>query len=293
MMIAETKIFSVAVQHGKSESSSNREIKLQNVDSQMIDRPVILNSSQSSHKRQDQDNSFPELNSDDEFKPAQREIEVKTEDIVEVDKVIVVPEEKCKEDLKKDTEVVPETSKKSKKSKKKNKNNSDTVTCSSADESKEVEVKQKKKKNKKEKSPEPEPKEELIEIEAPPIDDVVDGKTDDANEIFEEFVKEEVSYPEDFSPEKDLVEFSEEEKVVEIEDDDSVQFFIREKSSSVESEDLQVSIDPEAAKPNPWFNKFLNKSSSLIEDQIFGAAKKYGDIEERDDNGIRKRLGKH
>lgn len=284
MMIAETKIFSVAVQHGKSESSSNREIKLQNVDSQMIDRPVILNSSQSSHKRQDQDNSFPELNSDDEFKPAQREIEVKTEDIVEVDKVIVVPEEKCKEDLKKDTEVVPETSKKSKKSKKKNKNNSDTVTCSSADESKEVEVKQKKKKNKKEKSPEPEPKEELIEIEAPTIDDVVDGKTDDANEIFEEFVKEEVSYPEDFSPEKDLVEFSEEEKVVEIEDDDSVQFFIREKSSSVESEDLQVSIDPEAAKPNPWFNKFLNKSSSLIEDQIFGAAKKYGDIEDDKNN---------
>ena len=82
-------------------------------------------------------------------------------------------------------------------------------------------------------------------------------------------------------------------QVVEIEDDDSVQFFIREKSSSVESEDLQVSIDPEAAKPNPWFNKFLNKSSSLIEDQIFGAAKKYGDIEERDDNGIRKRLGEH
>merc|ERR1712098_1040385 len=216
------------------------------------------NSSQSS---QIQNTSFPELNSDDEFKPAQGEIEVKTENAIEIDNVVdlKISEDKSKEDIVKDIETVPETKK-------------------------EVEVKQKKKKNKKEKSSEPEPKEELIEIEAPTVEDVVDVKTEDASEIFEEFVKEEVSYPDDFSPEKDLVEFSEEEKVVEIEDDDSVQFFIREKSSSVESEDLQVSIDPEAAKPNPWFNKFLNKSSSLIEDQIFGAAKKYGDIE--DDKNI-------
>merc|ERR1712110_126905 len=59
-------------------------------------------------------------------------------------------------------------------------------------------------------------------------------------------------------------------------DSEKVDFFIREKSSSVESDDLRLSstMDETAAKPNPWFNKFLQKSSSLIEDQIFGAAKK-------------------
>merc|ERR1712098_50708 len=97
------------------------------------------NSSQSS---QIQNTSFPELNSDDEFKPAQGEIEVKTENEVEIDNVVdlKISEDKSKEDTVKDIGTVPET-KKSKMSKKKNKNNPDAVTCSSADESKEVEVK--------------------------------------------------------------------------------------------------------------------------------------------------------
>ena len=177
--------------------------------------------------------------------------------------------------------------KKQKKSKKKGKN-PEPVTCSSAEEVKEVEVKQKKK-NKKEKSPEP----ELVSRpdrseEKPVVEDIVDEASQEkteTEEIFEEFVvKDEISYPEDFSPDKDLVEFSEsEEKVVEIdedqEDSEKIDFYIREKSSSVESDDLRVSsnIDQTAAKPNPWFNKFLQKSSSLIEDQIFGAAQKYED----------------
>ena len=165
--------------------------------------------------------------------------------------------------------------KKNKKNKKKNKTcEQQSVASSSAEESKDtvelVETKSKKKKNKKEKTPEPEPEPQC-------------------EEIFEEFVKEDITYPEDFSPDKDLVEFSEEEKIVEIddnEDSEKVEFFIREKSSSVESDLIEgsVRIDGSSAKPNPWFNNFLQKSSSMIEDQIFGAAKKYEDHEERQDD---------
>merc|ERR1712029_806817 len=153
---------------------------------------------------------------------------------------------------------------------------------------KEVEVKQKKKnKKEKEKTPVPEPKEEIELVKSIEVEDCVDSNTvietrTNADEMFEEFVKEEISYADDFSPDKDLVEFSEEEKIIEIDDNDDsekVEFFIREKSSSVESDVIESSnmVDPCAAKPNPWFNKFLQKSSSLIEDQIFGAAKKYED----------------
>ena len=266
MVTAETKIFSVAVQQGKSESSSSRNFALKDVEGQMIDRPVILSKQ-----------SLGDLNSDDEFKPAQREVDV-DQDIAEVVEENVEKVEKIEDN----PESIVET-KKSKKNKKKNKGSaSESIACSSADEGKEVEVRPKKKKNKKEKTPEPEEVPEKVEH-------VVDAPVkNEAEEIFEEFVKEEITYPDDFSPDKDLVEFSEEEKIVEIEDkdDDSekVEFFIREKSSSVESDDLQSSsmIDPSAAKPNPWFNKFLQKSSSLIEDQIFGAVKKYED--ENEDN---------
>ena len=164
--------------------------------------------------------------------------------------------------------------KKAKKNKKKNKTcEQPSLASSSAEESKEIvelEAKSKRKKNKKEKTPEPE--------------------VSRCEEIFEEFVKEDITYPEDFSPDKDLVEFSEEEKIVEIddnEDSEKVEFFIREKSSSVESDNLiegSVRIDGSSAKPNPWFNNFLQKSSSMIEDQIFGAAKKYEDQEDRQDD---------
>ena len=163
--------------------------------------------------------------------------------------------------------------KKAKKNKKKNKTcEQPSLASSSAEESKEIvelEAKSKRKKNKKEKTPEPE--------------------VSRCEEIFEEFVKEDITYPEDFSPDKDLVEFSEEEKIVEIddnEDSEKVEFFIRDKSSSVESDLIEGSarIDGSSAKPNPWFNNFLQKSSSMIEDQIFGAAKKYEDQEDRQDD---------
>ena len=280
-MTADTKIFSVAVQAGKSETSSTRNVQLRDVEGQMVDRPVILGSRNNS-------TSILELNSDDEFKPAQREGEVDKVAVVE-ERTRAVEEEVTKEAV----EEPPSTeNKKSKKGKKKNKNG-EIGTCSSADESKEVEVKQKKKKNKKEKTPEPEPEPEIVEMIECVSEDFVDESNKEkteTEEIFEEFAKEEIIYPDDFSPEKDLVEFSEsEEKVVEIDDNDDsekVDFFIREKSSSVESDDLQSSnIDPSAAKPNPWFNKFLQKSSSLIEDQIFGAAKKYEDnLDEKNDD---------
>ena len=277
MVTAETKIFSVAVQAGKTEGSASRNPVLRDVEGQMVDRPVILNTKNINRERHC---------SDDEFKPAMREA-VEEPEVEAVPEETFVIEEDAKDKVQEEQPVVE--TKKQKKNKKKGKN-PEPMTCSSADEMKEVEVKPKKKKNKKEKSPEPElivhrpdetktkPVEEDI-VEVAPIE-----KTE-TEEIFEEFVsKDEISYPDDFSPDKDLVEFSEsEDKVVEIEDDpddsEKVDFFIREKSSSVESDDLRMSstMDETAAKPNPWFNKFLQKSSSLIEDQIFGAAKKYED----------------
>merc|ERR1712012_94381 len=68
------------------------------------------------------------------------------------------------------------------------------------------------------------------------------------------------------------------------EEEDKVEFIIKEKSSSLEPEESNMTssgIDPMAARPNPWFEKFLKKSSSMIEDQIFGAVKKYEDVEEK------------
>merc|ERR1719232_2157633 len=274
MVTAETKIFSVAVQAGKTEGSASRNPPLRDVEGQMVDRPVILNTR----------NIRERHCSDDEFKPAMREA-------VEDPEVEAVPEETfvIEEDPKVQEEQPVVETKKQKKNKKKGKN-PEPMTCSSADEMKEVEVKPKKKKNKKEKSPEPElivhrPDETKTKSVEEDIVEVAPIEKTETEEIFEEFVaKDEISYPDDFSPDKDLVEFSEsEDKVVEIEEDpddsEKVDFFIREKSSSVESDDLQMSstMDETAAKPNPWFNKFLQKSSSLIEDQIFGAAKKYED----------------
>ena len=43
MVTAETKIFSVAVQAGKTEGSASRNLPLRDVEGQMVDRPVILN----------------------------------------------------------------------------------------------------------------------------------------------------------------------------------------------------------------------------------------------------------
>ena len=236
MVTADTKIFSVAVQQGRSDTSSGKHILLRDVEGQVVDRPVILNKK-------------VEDNSEDEFHPVLRDNQ---------------PEPPVSE---------PSETKKSKKNKKKTKNSDQlSLTGSSAEEGKEIvqtddsKEKSKKKKNKKEKSPEPEV--------------VIVAEPKDSQELFEEFVKEDISYPENFSPDKDLVEFSEEEKIVELdehEDSDKVEFFIRDKSSSVESDQ----IDSSSARPNPWLSNFLQKSSSTIEDQIFGAAKKYEDEEER------------
>ena len=43
MATADTKIFSVAVQQGRSDTSSGKQILLRDVEGQMVDRPVILN----------------------------------------------------------------------------------------------------------------------------------------------------------------------------------------------------------------------------------------------------------
>ena len=359
MVTAETKIFSVAVQQGKSESTSMRNMVLKDVENQMIDRPVIL-SKHCTRYSEDQTG-----NSEDEFKPAQRDTEipgsVESSNMVGELETALNEVQEIQETARVNVEASSENEpKKSKKKSKKNKN-PESITCSSADETKEVEVKSKKKKNKnkediKEKSPEPvvfrpaikekspEPvieynfeKEKTpkplvrktsknlktseskdhdiadLEVKENKDDDILvvdlDDKfeevnpsnrkyesfpQEDSNDIFEEFAKEKITYPEDFSPEKDLVEFSEEEssKIVEIdENDDSekVDFFIREKSSSVDDDDdmqtSDVKVDPTSAKPNnPWFDDFLKKSSSMIEDQIFGAAKKYEDQDDKIDD---------
>merc|ERR1712032_324384 len=135
--------------------------------------------------------------------------------------------------------------------------------------------------------------ESFIPVESPTVEET-------ATAMFEEFSKKSPPTKDDVSPNRDLVEFSEEESVVRVveaeeedaEEDDKVEFFIKEKSSSVEPDndnDMTSSgIDPMAARPNPWFEKFLKKGSSMIEDQIFGAVKKYEDMEEKgsEDEGM-------
>ena len=132
--------------------------------------------------------------------------------------------------------------------------------------------------------------ESFIPVESPTVEET-------ATAMFEEFSKKSPPTKDDVSPNRDLVEFSEEEPVVRVieadedaEEDDKVEFFIKEKSSSVEPDNDMTSsgIDPMAARPNPWFEKFLKKGSSMIEDQIFGAVKKYEDVDEKgsEDEGM-------
>jgi len=129
--------------------------------------------------------------------------------------------------------------------------------------------------------------ESFIPVESPTVEET-------ATAMFEEFSKRSPPTKDGVSPNRDLVEFSEEESVVRVieaeedveedEEEDKVEFFIKEKSSSLEPEESNMTssgIDPMAARPNPWFEKFLKKSSSMIEDQIFGAVKKYEDVEEK------------
>merc|ERR1711974_482814 len=133
--------------------------------------------------------------------------------------------------------------------------------------------------------------ESFIPVESPTVEE-------SATAMFEEFSKKSPPTKDNVSPNRDLVEFSEEESVVrvieaeeeEAEEEDKVEFFIKEKSSSVEPDNDMTSsgIDPMAARPNPWFEKFLKKGSSMIEDQIFGAVKKYEDMDEKgsEDEGM-------
>merc|ERR1712032_616128 len=102
--------------------------------------------------------------------------------------------------------------------------------------------------------------ESFIPVESPTVEET-------ATAMFEEFSKKSPPTKDDVSPNRDLVEFSEEESVVRVveaeeedaEEDDKVEFFIKEKSSSVEPDndnDMTSSgIDPMAARPNPWFEK--------------------------------------
>merc|ERR1719430_3058670 len=108
--------------------------------------------------------------------------------------------------------------------------------------------------------------ESFIPVESPTVEET-------ATAMFEEFSKRSPPTKDGVSPNRDLVEFSEEEAVVRVieaeedveEEEDKVEFFIKEKSSSVEPDnDMMTSsgIDPMAARPNPWFEKFLKKGSS-------------------------------
>merc|ERR1719430_2722118 len=77
--------------------------------------------------------------------------------------------------------------------------------------------------------------ESFIPVESPTVEET-------ATAMFEEFSKRSPPTKDKVSPNRDLVEFSEEESVVRVieaeeedaEEDDKVEFFIKEKSSSVE-----------------------------------------------------------
>jgi len=337
MITAETKIFSVAVQPGKSGDTDIRNLVLKDIENQMMDRPVVLSKKSNEEKI---------LNSEDEFKPAVRDASEHIPGFVESSNMVGELESAISQ------ETVPEediSTRKSKKNKKKNKSEQqEQPMVSSADEIKEVEVKPKKKKTKckdkeeklivvdKEteklstskgenltnankgqvysegnqlldlqtntKTSYPEHEESdvkksnktltldnLVITKQPSYSDPIKDET--PQDIFKEFTENNDTLKSSIAPDQDLVEFSEEEgaKIVEADDNDDsekVDFFIREKSSSAElDEEMETSsskIDPLGAKPNPWFNEILKKGSSIIEDQIFGAVRKYEQTEERD-----------
>ena len=324
MATAETKIFSVAVEAGRAAPCPGYGLRnpvVREVEQQPVDRPVILRTPST---------QCAELNSEDEFSPAVRDAVVEDGEVAarfetsdmadELETALQEPPALVLQQTQGVTITEPE-SKRSKKNKKK-KEKENLLLVSSADETRETEAeKSKKKKCKKSKEEEPEKTAVIVEAEqelsnrdcketlATEQEEVLesdrsteDKKTPDSSSqdtfsLLKSFVREKLTYDENFSPDKDLVEFSEEEsRLVDMEDNEEEDseksdFFIREKSSSVEKEDGRLAsdmyVDPTAAKPNPWFNDFLKKSSSMIEDQIFGAVRKYeNENNDEDDDGM-------
>merc|ERR1712130_541076 len=282
MATAETKIFSVAVSQGKAENSSNmmRNVVMKDVERQPVNRPVTL--LPSSRAEIHHSGERPEITpSDEEFKPVQRDVEdapgcVESLDMTdELESALSQAAETTGEEEVKKTK----KNKKKEEEEKAKKEEEEFVGFESED------VKFEGFENSKS-------QESFIPVESPTVEET-------ATAMFEEFSKKSPPTKDEVSPNRDLVEFSEEESVVRVieaeeedpEEEDKVEFFIKEKSSSVEPDnDMMTSsgIDPMAARPNPWFEKFLKKGSSMIEDQIFGAVKKYEDMEEKgsEDEGM-------
>merc|ERR1712130_883664 len=118
MVTAETKIFSVAVQQGKSESTSMRNMVLKDVENQMIDRPVIL-SKPCTRYPEDQTG-----NSEDEFKPVQRDTEIpgsveSTNMVGELETALKEVQEAASANVENSSESEPKKSKKKNKKKEK------------------------------------------------------------------------------------------------------------------------------------------------------------------------------
>merc|ERR1719322_917307 len=332
MATAETKIFSVAVSQGKAENSSNmmRNVVMKDVERQPVNRPVTL--LPTSRPEIQGVGERPEITpSDDEFKPVQRDVSDAPGCVESLDMTDELESalSQAAETTEKEEEV--KKTKKNKKQANVEEKEPEPSPVVQKEKTPEPEVKEKtpendpapqpvprKLKNKKKQELELEeekgkkeeeqlaeefvgfePEEEKFEgfetsktpesfipVESPTVEET-------ATAMFEEFSKRSPPTKDGVSPNRDLVEFSEEESVVRVieaeedveeEEEDKVEFFIKEKSSSLEPEESNMTssgIDPMAARPNPWFEKFLKKSSSMIEDQIFGAVKKYEDVEEK------------
>merc|ERR1712106_160245 len=134
MITAETKIFSVAVQPGKSVESEIRNLVLKDIENQMMDRPVVLSKKSNDDKI---------VNSEDEFKPAERETSEHIPGFVESSNMVGEIESALSQGPTTEEESCQKKTKKNKKKK-----TTEQPSVSSADEMKEVEVKPKKKKNK-------------------------------------------------------------------------------------------------------------------------------------------------
>merc|ERR1719357_1009254 len=240
MATAETKIFSVAVSQGKAENSSNmmRNVVMKDVERQPVNRPVTL--LPSSRPEVQGVGERPEITpSDDEFKPVQRDVSDAPGCVESLDMTDELESalSQAAETTEKEEEV-----KKTKKNKKKNKKKQ------------ELELEEEKAKKEEEQHAEEfvgfEPEEEKFEgfersktpesfipVESPTVEET-------ATAMFEEFSKRSPPTKDKVSPNRDLVEFPEEESVVRVieaeedveeeEEEDKVEFFIKEKSSSLE-----------------------------------------------------------
>lgn len=281
MVTADTKIFSVAVQEGKTELTNDlNDVILKDVESQMMEIPAILSKRTRDANEDMITKDIMSMNLDFVIKAKScndnlciamtdsiiGELESEPKEPEKLEELVkVIPEAIKEPEQPKESET---DSKKSKKNKKKKNKGAASVTCSSADEMQEVEVKSKTK-NRKSQEKEIVSKENISEKEAKK------NITDQKENTKEKYVAKDLETPNNLSGKK-------EKQVVNLMDDDDEDetptFFIRERSSSVDEEELKDrKSDPFGMKPQQatQFDNYLKESSSMIDAQISGAIQKY------------------